>query len=92
MSFKGKQIRKYNNRKLYSVSDSRHVTLKEVAAFFTEGSGVIVQDARTFKDLTVDTLVKALASVGYFDEQVEVRNLSNIGSNLQERGIDVTIK
>ena len=90
--FKGKQIRKYNNRKLYSVSDSRHVTLKEVAAFFTEGSGVIVQDARTFKDLTVDTLVKALASVGYFDEQVEVRNLSNIGSNLQERGLDVTIK
>jgi polyhydroxyalkanoate synthesis regulator protein len=90
--FKGKQIRKYNNRKLYSVTDSRHVTLKEVATFFTEGKGVIVQDAKTFKDLTVDTLVKALASVGYFDDEVQGRNLSNISDNLQEQGLDVQVK
>ena len=92
MSFKGNLIRRYSNRKLYSVTFSRYITLPEIANLFNEGTGFIIRDNKTDEDLTVMYIVKALASIGHFDEQVEVRNLSNIGANLAERGIDVHVK
>jgi len=87
--FKGQQIRRYANRKLYSVTLSRYVTLPEIGRLFTDGCGFIIRDAKTNEDLTVKYLVKALVSIGHFDDQIKVRNLSNIGANLQERGITV---
>lgn len=92
MNFKGQQIKRYANRKLYSVTEHKYVTLPQIAALFNDGCGFIVRDAKTNEDLTVQYLVKALVSIGYFDEQVKVRNLSNIGANLQERGIHVQYK
>tara|TARA_Y100000401_G_scaffold37642_1_gene28279 strand:+ start:859 stop:1134 length:276 start_codon:yes stop_codon:yes gene_type:complete len=89
MSFKGQQIRRYANRKLYSITESRYLTLPEIGKMFTEGCGFIVRDLKTDEDLTVKYLVKALASIGYFDEQIKVRNVSNIGANLEEAGITV---
>ena len=89
MSFKGNLIRRYANRKLYSTTFSRYITLPEIATLFNEGTGFIIRDNKTDEDLTVHYLVKALGSVGHFDEQVKVRNLSNIGANLQEKGITV---
>tara|TARA_A100001037_G_scaffold275170_1_gene273481 strand:+ start:507 stop:782 length:276 start_codon:yes stop_codon:yes gene_type:complete len=89
MSFKGQQIRRYANRKLYSITESRYITLPEMGRMFNEGCGFIVRDLKTDQDLTVKYLVKALASIGYFDEQIKVRNLGNIGANLEEAGITV---
>ena len=91
--FKGVQIKKYKqNRKFYAKELSEHVNLERIAELYLEGRGIIVREYPGDKDVTVKTLVSALARVGHFDEQVEVRNLSNIGANLQERGINVKIK
>ena len=87
--FKGHLIRRYGNRKLYSITESRYITLPEIAEKFLDGSGFIIRDLKTDEDLTVKYLVKALANIGHFDEQIKIRNLSNIGANLQERGITV---
>ena len=91
--FKGVQIKKYKqNRKFYAIELSRYVNLKDIAELFNDGCGLIIREHPTNEDITVKTLVSALASEGYFNDQVNVRNLSNIGKNLQERGINVQVK
>lgn len=87
--FKGQQIKRYGNRKLYSVTEHRYVTLPEIGKLFIDGCGFIVRDAKTNEDLTVKYLVKALVSIGHFDSDVRDANLIKISSNLQERGITV---
>ena len=89
MSFKGNLIRRYANRKLYSTTFSRYITLPEIATLFNQGTGFIIRDNKTDEDLTVMYIVKALASVGHFDEQVEFKNLKNIEGNLAEQGITI---
>ena len=89
MSFKGQQIRRYSNRKLYSITDSKHITLPEIGKLFNEGCGFIIRDVKTNDDVTVEYLVKALASIGHFDETVGDANLKNISNNLQQAGITV---
>lgn len=91
--FKGVQIKKYkNNRKFYAVELSRYVKLEDIATLFNQGAGLIVREHPSNEDITVKTIVDALASVGHFDEQVEFQNLKNIQDNLQERGINVQVK
>ena len=88
--FKGVQIKKYKqNRKFYAKELSKYVNLEDIAELFLEGRGMIIKEHPTNSDITVKTIVAALARSGHFDKQVEVRNLSNIGDNLQERGITV---
>jgi polyhydroxyalkanoate synthesis regulator protein len=87
--FKGHLIKRYGNRKLYSITESRYVTLPEIGEKFLDGSGFIIKDLKTDEDLTVQYLVKALVSVGHFNEQIKVKNLGNIETNLQERRITV---
>ena len=87
--FKGHLIRRYGNRKLYSISESRYITLPEIAEKFLEGSGFVIRDLKTDEDLTVKYLVKALVSIGHFDSDVRDANLIKISNNLQERGITV---
>ena len=90
--FKGVQVKKYkNNRTLYAIELSKYINHKELAELFLEGRGIIVRTHDTNEDITVSSLVAALASVGHFDAQIEEKNLSNIHTNLQERGIDVKI-
>ena len=89
MSFKGNLIRRYANRKLYSTTFSRYITLPEIATLFNQGTGFIIRDNKTDEDLTVMYIVKALASVGHFDEQVKFKNLRNIEGNLAEQGITI---
>ena len=91
--FKGIQINKYKqNRKFYAKELSEHVNLERIAELYLEGRGIIVREYPGDKDVTVKTLVSALAKVGHFDAEVEARNLGNIGANLEERGINVEIK
>tara|TARA_A100001201_G_scaffold139361_1_gene131211 strand:- start:129 stop:404 length:276 start_codon:yes stop_codon:yes gene_type:complete len=89
MSFRGQQIRRYANRKLYSVTESKHITLPEIAKLFEEGCGFVISDVKTNNDITVEYLVKALVSIGHFDEAVKDANLIRIERNLQEQGISV---
>ena len=91
--FKGVQIKKYKqNRKFYAKELSKYVNLEEIAELFLEGRGMIIQEHPTNQDITVKTIVTALARVGHFDDQIYVRNLSNIGANLEERGLNVQIE
>ena len=87
--FKGHLVKRYSNRKLYSITESKYLTLPEIGEKFLQGSGFIIRDQKTNEDLTIRYLVKGLAACGHFNEQVEVRNLSNIGANLQEQGIHI---
>lgn len=45
-------IRKYENRRLYDVTNSRYVNLEEVAQLLREGHDVRVVDASSGKDIT----------------------------------------
>lgn len=87
--FKGHLIKRYGNRKLYSITESRYITLPEIAEKFLDGSGFIIKDLKTDEDLTVQYLVKALVSVGHFDSDIRDANLVKISLNLQEQGITV---
>lgn len=45
-------IRKYENRRLYDVTNSRYVNLEEVAQFLRDGHDVRVVDSATGRDIT----------------------------------------
>ena len=49
-------IKKYGNRRLYDTTESRYITLEELAGRVRAGDAVRVVDAKTNKDLTQQTL------------------------------------
>lgn len=51
-------IKKYPNRRLYDTSESRYITLEDLAERIKAGSDVLVQDATTGADLTQATLTQ----------------------------------
>lgn len=53
-------IKKYSNRRLYDTSDSRYITLEELAAKIREGEDVRVVDAKSGADLTQTTLTQLI--------------------------------
>lgn len=53
-------IKRYSNRKLYDLKESRYVTLQEVAAFLQEGFEVQILDNKTKEDITAVTLTQIL--------------------------------
>lgn len=53
-------IKRYTNRKLYDTSESRYVTLDEIAGLVKAGQEVQIVDNRSGKDLTEVTLAQIL--------------------------------
>jgi polyhydroxyalkanoate synthesis repressor PhaR len=53
-------IKKYSNRRLYDTSDSRYITLEELAEKVRKGEEVHVVDAKTGEDLTAATLTQII--------------------------------
>jgi len=53
-------IKRYSNRKLYDLKESRYVTLQEVAAFLQAGDEVEIIDNKTQEDITSVTLAQIL--------------------------------
>lgn len=53
-------VKKYGNRRLYDTSDSRYITLEELAERIRDGADVRVQDAKTGEDLTQATLTQII--------------------------------
>lgn len=57
-------IKKYGNRRLYDTSDSRYVTLDELAAKIRSGVDLRVVDAQSGEDLTQTTLTQIVLETG----------------------------
>lgn len=53
-------VKKYSNRRLYDTSDSRYITLEDLADKVKKGEDVRVVDAKTGEDLTAATLTQIL--------------------------------
>jgi polyhydroxyalkanoate synthesis repressor PhaR len=53
-------VKKYSNRRLYDTSDSRYITLEELAEKVKKGEDVRVVDAKTGEDLTAATLTQII--------------------------------
>jgi polyhydroxyalkanoate synthesis repressor PhaR len=53
-------IKKYSNRRLYDTSESRYVTLEELANKIREGADVRVVDAKSEEDLTQSILAQII--------------------------------
>jgi polyhydroxyalkanoate synthesis repressor PhaR len=57
-------IKKYGNRRLYDTSESKYVTLEELAVKIRAGADVRVIDAQTNEDLTQATLAQLVLETG----------------------------
>jgi polyhydroxyalkanoate synthesis repressor PhaR len=57
-------VKKYGNRRLYDTTDSKYVTLDELAMKIRGGADVRVVDAQTDDDLTQATLVQIVLEAG----------------------------
>jgi polyhydroxyalkanoate synthesis repressor PhaR len=53
-------IKRYSNRKLYDIQDSRYVTLEELEEMIRAGREISVVDAATGEDLTSVTLAQII--------------------------------
>src|SRR5258707_5771947 len=53
-------VKKYGNRRLYDTSDSKYITLEELADKVRQGEEVRVVDAKSGEDLTASTLTRIL--------------------------------
>ena len=51
-------IKRYPNRKLYDMTDSRYITLNEIADLVRDGVEIRVIDSKTSEDITKITLAK----------------------------------
>ena len=61
MDEKGRMtVKKYSNRRLYDTSDSRYITLEDLAEKVRQGEDVRVVDAKTGEDLTAATLTQVI--------------------------------
>jgi polyhydroxyalkanoate synthesis regulator protein len=57
------KIIKYNNRKLYSTNLSRYIVLPELVKLVRDNIDFTVEEHKTKKDVTGDTLKQALLTV-----------------------------
>jgi len=71
-------IKKYGNRRLYDTSDSRYVTLDELAAKIRTGVELRVVDAQTGDDLTQATLTQLVLETGHAARFLPVQLLTQM--------------
>lgn len=55
-----KSIKRYPNRKLYDLSESRYITLDEIAGHLRQGGEIQVTDSKSGEDITAVTLAQVL--------------------------------
>jgi polyhydroxyalkanoate synthesis repressor PhaR len=71
-------IKKYGNRRLYDTSDSRYVTLDELAAKIRSGAELRIVDAQTGEDLTQVTLTQLVLETGHASRFLPVQLLTQM--------------
>ena len=55
-----RRFKKFTNRKLYDMDQSRYVSMLDLAKIASAGLDVTVEDDRTGRDITLETLARAL--------------------------------
>ncbi len=55
------QFKKYPNRRLYDMTESRYVTIEDIRNLITEGESIEVIDSRDKSDITRSVLLQILA-------------------------------
>lgn len=68
-------IKRYGSRKLYDTTESRYISLEEIARWIREGGEIQVVDNQTLEDVTVQTLTQVISDAGR-------RGRSTLGSEL----------
>jgi polyhydroxyalkanoate synthesis regulator protein len=73
------RIKKYGNRKLYDEGASSYISMLDLAKLVSKDNNVVVTCDRTGRDLTLETLARALYErlKTYSDEDVFLRTGSN---------------
>ena len=71
-------IKKYGNRRLYDTSDSRYVTLEELAVKIRGGADLRVVDAQNNDDLTQATLAQIVLENGHAAKFLPVQLLTQM--------------
>ncbi|MFW6348003.1 MAG: polyhydroxyalkanoate synthesis regulator DNA-binding domain-containing protein [Cyclonatronaceae bacterium] len=59
-----RHIKKYGNRKLYDVSESRYIALSELKELIRGGETLVITDSKSGQDITSQILTKALVEQG----------------------------
>ncbi len=70
-----RKIKRYSNRKHYDMTESRYVTLDEVARFVQEGDEVQIIDNRTKEDITSVTLAQIV-----YEQEKKKKNFLPLGT------------
>jgi len=70
-----RKIKRYSNRKLYDMTESRYVTLDEVAHFVQEGDEVQIIDNKTKEDITSVTLAQIV-----YEQEKKKKNFLPLGT------------
>ena len=73
-------IKKYANRRLYNMAESKYVTLEDLAKMIREGDDFVVYDAKSGEDITRSILTQII-----FEEEGEEESYS---SNVFLKGYD----
>ncbi len=60
-------IRKYENRRLYSVNHKSYINLEDISSYITDGKKIKVVEMTTDKDITCDILLQILLQQGKAD-------------------------
>ncbi|MCB1644044.1 MAG: polyhydroxyalkanoate synthesis repressor PhaR [Pseudomonadales bacterium] len=56
-----REFKKYPNRRLYDIQDSKYVTVEDIRQIVLKGESIIVHDSKSEKDLTRSVLLQILA-------------------------------
>ena len=54
------EIKRYQNRKLYSINESKYVTIQDLSKLLKQGQSFNVTDFKTQANMTKQVLLKAL--------------------------------
>jgi polyhydroxyalkanoate synthesis repressor PhaR len=76
-------VKRYPNRKMYSVEKSHYVTLGDIFDMVNSGEDVKVLDNATGEDITLKTLKSGLYQLNINMDQVKgmIRNIGKINGN-----------
>lgn len=68
-------IRKYNNRRLYNTDSASFVTLEDLHGMVRDGTGFVVEEAGTGRDITASVLIQII-----LDEEGRGHSTLSLGS------------
>ncbi|MFW5920329.1 MAG: polyhydroxyalkanoate synthesis regulator DNA-binding domain-containing protein [Polyangiales bacterium] len=77
-------IKRYANRKLYDTSDSRYVTLHQIAEFVRQGEDIRIIDNKTKEDLTNVTLAQIIYEEQKNADATQASSVRSLRSFIQQ--------